>query len=843
MGASDNEATEPTIFGAWFDGHMDTDPKPFETTWGGFVEALCALFATRGDKYGNGSGDPRIAGYAPGFSLARFVERDGTVNRDKRHVDVLSGVVLDFDKNFDPDVVFERVSGLAWVAYTTYSHLADGEQQKWRLVIPFATPIPGTAYKAVRAWVLMRINGSPNKKTQEADRIASSSANFFFGPGCPPEREDLAEWRVSDGPFLELPPLSALKRGIPEPRILGSKIEWPWLTAKMQTYKDPEIRTAFRAVLKGKPFAAHGARDATLQRMCGALAGWALACDPLGLASVFAPSLQAMEAENPDDPPPDVDNAADKIARAQSSMIARSREEIELVLAGPGIAAPDGTVVADGPKEIPLPQQVDDEQAETWAAGVGLGSADDLRLRLLLRTNKSIWIWRCSQGTWTGPYVEGSALMVARKELAAFPGVSFWVRGTKGPLRQKTLQEMLDEYGEFADVVSYDFGHERAVYDPEERRLILPGAARRPLEPERDPFVEEWLAALGGARAEQLRVWIAGLTMHERPNSVLFIKGKASVGKGLLVRGLARVWATDTATEMQTLVETAHGSTALLKCPLVWIDEGKWDKFTDVTQTLRKLVTQTSRTVNPKNLDLFELCGHARYVATANNFNLFESENALTPDDRDAVAERFLEIAPDAERAFEILQSIPYEERNALAEQDRIARHALWLKETTTIQNEHRLIAPGDRGGRFAFNIITDDHGWGSWTVEWLARWLSDPPSIERDQSHLVWRGNGRAIVSPEAVVNTFERVLRNKKPPQFLEISNALLSLSTGKLIKFPNDRGGKGYDVLVEEIAHWSEEKGSGNAEAIRANAHGAVGAGLAPAGKILNMRKEEK
>ncbi|MCC6811365.1 MAG: hypothetical protein IT381_28305 [Deltaproteobacteria bacterium] len=829
------EATEPIIFGAWFDSHLDTLPKNFELSWGEFVEQLCAQFRPREDKYGNGGRGPTARGDAPGFSLARFVDRGTSpANRDKAHVDILSGVVFDFDCNYDPDTIFSRVEGLSWAAYTTFSHDPD-KQPKWRLVVPLASPIPGNAYKAVRAWVLARLNGNKKTQDQEADKVASSVANFYFGPGCPEAMMEHAEWRVSDGPFLQLPPLSEFRRGVPETRLLGNKIDWTYLHARMITHKDPELRRAFRAAHKGKSFASQGNRDAMLQRMCGALAGWALACEPGDLAFFFAPALMAMEAESPDDPPPDVDNAADKIARAQASMLARSREEVELVVDNKDNS---DVVFTD------MPAPIADDLVDGWAREAGLADADELRKRLLLRTNHSIWLWRCDQATWAGPLVEGSALILARADLAPFPGVSLWKRGANNSVRQKTLYELFDDYGQVIDKTAMDLRIERATFDVASRTLRLVGAPRRTLEPIFDETVDAWLTALGGDKAEKLKLWIAGLTRHDRPNSVLFIKGDPGIGKGLLVRGLSRVWDTDGATDMRKIAGTFDDG--LLRCPLVKVDEGRWNKFVDVTALLRELVTQTSRSINRKHQDLIELEGYLRFVVTANNFNIFANDDhMLTPEDRDAIAERFLEIDPDVEAAQGLLLSMPFEERNALAEGDRIASHALWLRDNVEIPSGSRFIVPGEKNSRFALKIITEDHRWGSWTVEWLARWLSDPPSIERDQSHLVWRGNGRAIVSPEAVVNTFERVLRNKKPPQFLEISNALLSLSTGKLIKFPNERGAKGYDVLVEEIARWSEEKGSGNAEAIRANAHGSVGGGIAvaSAGKLLNMRKEEK
>lgn len=813
-----------TIFGSWFDGHLDTVPKPFELSWLDFCDALVGQFTVREDKYGNGGKGPSCAGNAPGFSLARFVDiGDGSpINRDKRHVDVLSGVVLDFDKNYDPESVFSCVDGLAWFAYTTFSHLADGRQAKWRLVVPFAMPIPGSAYKSVRNWLLARIDST--QKRNEADAAASATSNFYFGPGCPESRVHLAEWRAGEGQFLALPPLSEFKHGTPSTRLLGDKIDWDWLKAKMRAHKDDAMRRAFQAVLKGKPFADAGARDQTLMRMCGALAGWALQCDPEHLASVFGPSLVAMNAENPDDPPPDVANAADKIARSQASLLAKAKDEAELRVA-------DAQTVDE---RAPLP----DDRVAADAAAAGLPDVDALRRRLILYRGHSHWLWRADLGTWIGPLSELETLASARQELPLVPGVMVWQRKADGGLRMKITGELLQDYGERVDRLTYDLCLERAVYDVNKRELRLVGAPRRPdLVPTYHAFVDEWLNALGGAKAEKLLDWVAGLTWHDRPNAILFLQGSKGVGKSLLLRGLSRVWDCDGATSVKRVADAFNAE--LLRCPLLRIEEGKWSKHVDATAMLRDLVTEASRTINRKYHDEVELVGHLRFVVTANDFNLFASDShALTPDARDAIAERFLEITPSP-RASELMLSLPPEERDALAADNHIAAHALWLAENRKVKSPGRFVVGGDLG-RFAVRIITEDGRYGTWTMEWLARWLSSPNDVEKEVGAAkLWRGEGRAIVSPEAVVDTFERALKNRRPPQSLEISNALCSLShTGELVAFPNGKG-RGFDVIVEEVAVWSAEKGIGDPAKIRSNAHGSVGGGAGTgAAKVLNM-----
>jgi hypothetical protein len=286
----------------------------------------------------------------------------------------------------------------------------------------------------------------------------------------------------------------------------------------------------------------------------------------------------------------------------------------------------------------------------------------------------------------------------------------------------------------------------------------------------------------------------------DRPTAILFLRGEKDVGKGLLVRGLARLWEADAPTKMQAI--SGEFQTELRKCPLVIIQEGKWNKHVDATTLLRELVTDPSRNANRKHVDPIELRGYARFILTANNFNIFANDShALTPEDRAAVAQRFLESNPSPE-AGRILLELDPDERDRLASDNHIAEHVLWLAQTRQVQSHGRFLVEGNPEGGFAMRIITEDGRWGSWVVEWLARYLSDPTRIEREHGHLLSRDGNRVLVNPEAVIDTFNAVLKNKQQPQSAEILNALRSLSTGTLVPFPSgDR--TGFEILDKEVA----------------------------------------
>jgi len=785
------------IFGAWFDHHEDVArPRSFEMTWREFVTEVTGALHIHEDKLATD-------GTAPGFSLARFIEQNGETRRANMYVDVLSAIVLDFDERFDPAVLFERLDcGIAWLAYTTFSHRPG--KPRWRVIVPTATPIPKPAYKAARAWFLASIINKGSGVKQQADEVAKAVSNFYYLPGCPAEFAEHAEFLESQGVPLVLPPVSEFRRGIPAPRSLGTRLDWAFLHAKMNTYsKAPELRRAFKLALKGRPFCDKGNRNGMLFRMCGVLAGWATQAEPAELAAFFESSINAMTIAEPDDPPPSVADAAEMIARSQAGLLAQSETE--------------AVQLADEAATVERPVPVEDDSFLQDALASGLANADELRHRLILCANKSMWVWRVQDHTWCGPTNEGATQAHARAVLPLVPGVDTWVRGARGGPRLKVLPELMYDYGEVIDRVSYTLRSERATYDVPTRSLNLAAAQRRNLTPAFHPFVAEWLEAVGGQHTDHLLDWLACIFQHDRAAQILFLNGSPGIGKGLLTRGLSRLWNVDGATDYVRISSSFNDD--LLRCPLVSLDEGNWEAGAkNPTVFLRRLSAAAQHSINRKFQDPVDLSGYVRILMTMNNANLFTlDERALTTDDRDAIVERFMEIVP-LPKARQLLDSIPFEERDALATEDHIARHVLWLRENRAVDSSGRYATKGINSRSFATRIVTMSQ-WGSWVVEWLARYLSDPQIVERAAGNLTYRDGTTVLVSPEAIVNTWAVLIKNKRPPLSDDISNALSSLSTRKTT-LPSGKG-TCFEVDADEIANWSEEKGIGNPNAIRINA----------------------
>lgn len=812
------------IFGAFFDHEQDSNPFGFDTSWADFVSILAPEglhvreYKSRDKALKSGVSGAELREFtAPGFSLARFTAKDGRVARRNVYVDALSGIVLDYDEDYSIDAVLDALEGIAYAAYTTFSHDPKNAKEKWRVVVPLSIPVPGPKYKAARSWLLNRLGGN-----NKADPQASALSNFYFLPACPPGREGEYELRSAiDAPFLELPALSDFSRGLPPPRIVGTKLDWVWLKARMRAYKRPDVREAFRRVLRGEPWSDKGNRDSLLLLMTGALAGWAPHAEPAELAAIFADSIVAMQERDVDDLPPDLDNAESKIARSQSSLLATAREE------NPGRV--------EAAQELDLPAPASEDEAEVWAREAGLESIDDLRRALIINNDKDYYVFAPHDGTWNGPYVDAGALACAKTDLPGFPGVDVTMRKLDGGLRMKTLQELMYEYGSVHNPdehVTIDMTRSASTWDPESRILVCGGDRRAPLEPTRDEAVEEWLTALGGEDEESLLDWLACVRDLSRAQHVLFINGPANVGKNYLVKGLLPLWSATAAVKARLLFTNEHGAMALKSCPIVHLDEGKWTRNVDITRLLREFATEESRLINPKHKSFVTLRGYVRVIITANNFDvLSNTDQILTPNDREGISRRFLEIAP-TKRAAEILDAI---EENDLLRDNRIARHVLWLEETRAVEKGYRLkIKPNAKLDR---KLATESGDAAGAVTQWVALWLSDPVQVEREWPGHVERGPGGIWVSPIAVLRSLEKIVgRQRWAPSGLTISRALQGISTGRSKKLA---GGDAFEVRLDDVTAFIDDHKLGDVERIKQNASVPKGS---TSSKILTLKERK-
>lgn len=127
-----------------------------------------------------------------------IVTTDGAQRRLARNVALVTALVLDLDTGDDAKLAetLSRIAqdGLEHWAYTTHSHSA--QCSKWRIVLPLATPVPGSMWK--RVWAALVARYAPWTDTQCCDPCRA-----YYFPSCPPEQAHLACVFQLDGALLD----------------------------------------------------------------------------------------------------------------------------------------------------------------------------------------------------------------------------------------------------------------------------------------------------------------------------------------------------------------------------------------------------------------------------------------------------------------------------------------------------------------------------------------------------------------------------------------------------------------------------------------------------------------
>jgi P4 family phage/plasmid primase-like protien len=170
----------------------DNEPQEAARTW----EEFCARLKKP---------EVRAGKDGPLFSPAIFEPKA----RAKANVSALSMLALDCDHHntLDSDLPRWRKLGYAYAAYTTHSHKRvtksnPNAEERFRVVLPLAAPIPPIYYPALWAWAFHASGEKLDPSPKDASRI-------FYTPAKASEDAEYYH-EIHDGPLLdwqELPPV------------------------------------------------------------------------------------------------------------------------------------------------------------------------------------------------------------------------------------------------------------------------------------------------------------------------------------------------------------------------------------------------------------------------------------------------------------------------------------------------------------------------------------------------------------------------------------------------------------------------------------------------------------
>ena len=785
-----------TIHISLFKRADDNRPVPREITWQQLCQDLGPHRTDLSTKLG-----------APAFSPARFA-RD-TV-RAKQNVRTVEFGVLDIDKK-DPDVIATLpglLDGVAHILYTTWSHASHAPKWCVRVVVPFTRPV--LAMEWARVWTAMNA-----RFTGLGDRQCKDPSRLYFVPSCPPEDAAKAIYHVGEGSPLDV---DELLRETPEPLATPAEAE----RSRIEVVHEADLRKFGQALrrkaapyqqslgrrvldaLDGRPFAEEGERDTAIFQVAGVLAEAYPRAHAESIAQLFGPALSLMGEGCPS-----VQDVADKITRHQDRLAAEVEAKQQTQLRDQQRRIRD----AFGGNGRITPYT----EAELDAAAVAQQTdREGLQQRWVIQAGGSYYF--LLDGRYTYPVVSEAAANAALRDLApaATAQVECW-RLTRDGVTTKNIAELVRDYGSVAQRVTVSLLEQHSRYDPVTRSLIEAPCPLRPLEPTYSPEVQQWLELLAGSAKEVLLDWLAVVTDLTEPCAAVYFDGAPGVGKTLLADGLARLWTT---TARPTPLDNAMGqfNDALTSCPLVLADEQipKDARGRTRTADLRQFIQARTRTLNRKFLPSATLEGAARLIITANNRELLLSQEHLTSNDIRAITDRLIYIQCDASSG-EYLQSLGMDTVRTFVTEDKIARHALWLRDNRRVQRGKRFYVEGHDSD--LHRSLTVGAGLRSAVCHWLVAYLLNPQKIDVTGERLIRIEEGKLYATARGLSQRWDTYETHERTPSASRLSSALTGLRTGVRKQFlaGDGRGTKYWCIDTENLVAWAEHNGFATREVL--------------------------
>lgn len=360
-------------------------------------------------------------------------------------------------------------------------------------------------------------------------------------------------------------------------------------------------------------------------------------------------------------------------------------------------------------------------------------------------------------------------------------GVEFQYVDIKGNTKNVTVAELLARYMTVPTKTICDVSVKNSFIDPDTRIFYQKACQiREDLKPVDDPKITEWLTRLVGAMSVgKLLDWIACVPRLTEPVCALYLEGASRSGKGLLSKGLARLWGHEQPVRFENVVGTDFNN-ELLECPLIWIDESIPRRRGDLTGEIRSLVATNAITINTKFMNARQLRCAPRLIVCANNQNvLVNRHQQLEVNDLNAIALRFMHLHCGEEGTKWLNANKEHTKRWATT--DAIAEYCLHLHAT-------RKIVPGD--SFLVEGETTEMHrklmfgsGIGSTVLEWVVRFCSDngtPDAIAKGYAlkNAPCRARihkGRVLINAQAVVDYWDVYIRNERCPSAAVVGRAL--------------------------------------------------------------------
>lgn len=621
-----------------------------------------------------------------------------------------------------------------------------------------------------------------------------------------------------DSPANAPPPANPRSAPLPiDPSTLPDRLVE--LAARAHALADPETRAFALRILSGEG-ARLGERDA---EAWGAARTLALVGADLGedaVLAALAPWIAATRAADPEDasnPRPVQESVEEKVRRAVAGVTLdraeRSVAEDEVLGA---LAPPKRAEAAGPPPDGPLDYTSGELDAIAAREGCTRG---ELQQRWIIQRGGAYYVL-ASDG-YKSPVPHCDLDPVLRDDLSRAP-VDLTAY-TESGVRPAKVPDILRKHSTVARKSVADVTIRRTRFDPRDECLYEACCPLRDdLEPAYDERVEEWLRLLGGEQEGKLLDWIATITRLDRPTCIVYLAGKASAGKNMIVDGLARLWSREGATDMEAIAGNFNAD--LARCPLVVADE-HLPQVKGISAFLRSLVGTSTRTLQRKYMPNMTLRGCFRVMMIANNDDMLHtvSNEEHSAQDLEAIALRFLYVkVGEPPKAY--LESIGGRGNNGRpgtsrwVDEDVIAKHALWLKKTREVHPGSRFLVEGHRDKMHTLLVTRGKVA--QLCAEWIARDIDQPLPNTRD---FVRVGHGRILVNVNALAGHWHEHVRSDEVPATARIGRTLASWSRGEVSVGPHVF----HDVPPDIILDFAEKNQIGTRAELEARIAGEQGA----------------
>jgi hypothetical protein len=293
------------------------------------------------------------------------------------------------------------------------------------------------------------------------------------------------------------------------------------------------------------------------------------------------------------------------------------------------------------------------------------------------------------------------------------------------------------------------------------------------------------------------------MDLHRTAAALLFT-GPPATGKSLFGAAVARLWQSDKPTALHQVL--GAWSDQIVECPLILGDEDiprdmrGYAKMAD----LRSLIADHARPYTKKYAHDNTILGCVRVVLTANRETILDTAQDLTEHDIDAISDRFYHVRIPDDSAAQYLRTV---DAASIVTQNRLARHALWLR-------EHR---PGVPQGRFLIGqpdqrlarSLTVRSGTRSAICAWALAYLRDPRRVDARRDYLIRVKDGQLWVTAYGLQECWD--LHAKMPaPTIAEIGRALTALAQARRCwRRPRGLSQQNYRALnTDLLILWAEE-----------------------------------